>query len=401
MQKKLILALLAGGVMTSAALIGAQPTPPLDLSIVFRGDIIDPVNGGANPGPSEFDTIAVTPDGATVYLFDSIGTFDSIFSVTGGVPTAVTTEALLAAGAGSAGDLAADATNLYTSVFDGAKQRIWRIPHVGGFGSAVEMIDTTGGASINMDEIEVDATNSRLVITYNDAFGLAAEDIVTVPLNATAATPTLLITEANLEAVLATITGYVDDTGDDINSADITVQNDGDIIYSHGFTPNRQVGGSLLRITSLGAASVFRTGDQIITSAGGDPNTIDIGQVYVEALSLDEILILVAASSNTGTFPPFLAVISADGTTQTALATQAQLTGDADIVSAGTTLIPGGQFLIAVDGKSAGQVVANDDFFFFRQSNPSTSAPAEQNAVFRLSGIRSFLTPSVGNWYAY
>jgi len=401
MIRKNILLAMATGIIASTAIVTAQPPAPLDVQIVFRGDAIDSLNGASTS--AEFDTIAVTPNEATVYLFDSISTFDGLFSYTASTPAVFASEAQLSANTNaSAGDLDADATNLYVSMFDStaAKQTIWRIPH-SGFAGAVSMVDTIGSLTVNMDELEVDDAGSRLIISYNDTFSAAAEDVVTVPLTATAATPTLIASEATIEAALATITGYVDDTNNDLDLYDLTVQSDGDIIISQGFSSNRQINGSLLRITSAGAVSVFRTADQIITAAGADPNLVDIGSVHVEALSADEILIVVGFTSASGVLGPFIAVVSADGTTQTALATEAQCTADADIVTAGTGLIPASQFLFRFDGKSAGDVATDDDFYFFRQASPSTSAPIAENAVLRLTGVRSFLTASVGEWSMY
>lgn len=297
-------------------------------------------------------------------------------------------------GGASAGDLdvGPDGT-LYASIFDGSRQRIWRIPSTG-FSGAVEM--TAAGSSIQLNQIEVDTKNSRLILSYNDAFGAAAEDLVHVPLNATSATPTVLATEATIEAALATITGYVDDTADDLNVLDMTVQSNGDIIISHGFASNRVINGSLLRVTETGTASVFMTAAAIKTAAGVDPNTVNIGSMMVEALSDDQLLIHVLFTSNSATLEPFIGVVSADGSSMTVLATESELSGDTDIVNA--SLIPGGQFLFRMDGKG-GDVAANDDYYFFRQS---VGGDVNSSAVLVLTGIRAFLdSSSVNEWSLY
>jgi hypothetical protein len=399
-----LVTLCAVSLLALAAGVAAQPPFPLDLQIVFTGSDVTSVNG-TTTDQAEFDGVAVASSEAQVYLFDSTFTYDGLFQYTGTLPpTVFATEAQLAGASASAGDLDADDTNLYTSIFDGSRQRIWRIPHTG-FGGAVEMVDST--VSANLDEIEVDRANNRLLLTYSDTFGAPpapfTEDIVTVPLNATNATPTVIATEAALEVALATIPGYADDTSDDINVFDFTVQSDGDIIASHGFSSNRQINGSLLKITSTGTVSVFRTADQIITAAGANPATVDIGSVNVEALSDDQILIDVRFSSDIAQLDQFVAVVSADGTSQKMLATDAQLTSDPDVT---TSLVPSGQTLAhsfapnssSMDGKG-GDVAGNDDYYFYRQGASAGTAP--ENAVLRLTGIHDFLNPTitaVPNW---
>ena len=350
--------------MMAAGIANAQPPAPLDLQVLETGTTVDGLNGGAANG--EFDGVATKPDGTVHYFVDSISTFDGIFTSAG--PAVFASESQLSTNTNfSAGDMDADANNLYVSMFDStaAKQSIWRIPHTG-FGTAAKMVDETGSTSVNLDEVSVDSKNSRLIINYNDSFAPATvENIVYVPLTATLATPTLLVTEAALEAALATITGYADDTLDDINVYDMAVQSDGDIIASQGFSANRQVNGSLLRITDTGTVSVFRTGDQIITAAGGNPALVDIGSVNVYRLQDDRILIHVNAVSG---IDEFIAVVSADGTSQIQLVTDAQLTADSSVT---VSLVPAGQSIChngarsAMDGKS-GDVAANDDYYFYR-----------------------------------
>lgn len=371
---------LPAALVLTAAVATAQPPAPLDLQVALSGSQIDSINGTSTN--AEFDGVAVAPNASVFYVFDSIGTFDGIFTSQG--PAVFATEAQLSGGGGaSAGDMDTDSSgSLYVSTFDGSRQRIWKIAPTG-FTGAVEMV--AAGSAVQLDEIEVDEANNRLFLTYNDAFGATAEDVVHVPLNANAATPTVLATEAAIEAALANIPGYGDDTLDDLNITDLTVQNDGDIIIAHGFGSNRQVNGSLLRITPAGAVNVFRTADEIIAAAGVDPSTLDIGSLNVEALSDDQILVHVQFTSSSNVFPPFICVVSANGTSQRMLATESQLRGDSSITS---TLVPDGQFLFRMDGKG-GDVAANDDYFFYRQS--TSGGTAAENAVLRLTGIRQLL----------
>ncbi|MGI8907177.1 MAG: hypothetical protein ACR2IE_11880 [Candidatus Sumerlaeaceae bacterium] len=416
MQKQL---LMLSTFMAAAGLAVGQAPAPLNLDIVATGATYDGLNaGGAN---GEFDGVSVRPDESRYYLFDSISTFDGVFASDG--PTVVAKETAppagafdLSAGSGSssAGDMDSDTTNLYISTFNGSRNIIWRVPHAGPFTSAAEMV--ASASTVNLDEVSVDSKNIRLIMTYNDAFAaVASEDIVQVALTATGATPTVLATETALEAALATVTGYGGDANDDINIYDHTVQSDGDIIASHGFmtsdlaTPGRQVMGTLLRITETGTVSVFRTGDAIITAAGGNPATADIGSVNVYTLQDNKILIHVnGATSGTGTLiqDEFIAVLSADGTQQTMLATDAQLTADPDVnttivpphsgTGAATTIMHNG-FRNGMDNKS-GDVAADDDYYFYRQSQGGL---AVGNAVLRLSGVRAFLSAGIGDWTMY
>lgn len=391
-MKKLIF---AAGLVAASAGLYAQPQAPLDLQVALSGAAIDSLNGASTN--AEFDGVAVIPNESAFYVMDSIGTMDGIFTPTG--PAVFASEAQLSPNTNvSAGDLDANATSLFVSMFDStaAKQTIWRIPHTG-FAGAVNMVDSSGTQTVQMKEIEVDTDNSRLIISYNDAFGAVTENIVHVPLTASAATATQLVSEADIEAVLATMTGYTDDTTDDVNVHDMTVQPDGDVIISHGFSSNRQINGSLLRITETGTVSVFRTADQIIASAGALPSSVDIGSVNVESLSDGMILIQVNFTSASGILSPFIAVLSADGTTQYALATEAELMNDASVTP---TLMPAGQFLFRLDGKG-GDVAADDDYYFYRQSVSGTGL-AEQNAVLRLTGVRARINvitaSAAANW---
>lgn len=382
-----------GALLFSGSIALAQPTAPLDLEILINGTTI---TGATSASAIELDGVGVSNDGTRVYIFDSTGAFDGLLSWNGTTLSVFATEFEASGGTGgaSAGDLdvGPDGT-LYASIFDGSRQRIWRVPS-SGWAGAVEM--TAAGSSLQLNQIEVDSKNSRLILSYNDAFGSAAEDIVHVPLTATSATPTVLATETAIEAVLATITGYTDDTADDLNVLDMTVQSNGDIIISHGFASNRPINGSMLRITETGTISVFMTAAQIKTAAGVNPDDVNIGSMMVEALSDDQILIHVLFTSNAATLAPFIGVVSADGSSMTVLATEPELSLDTDIVNA--SLIPGGQFLFRMDGKG-GDVAANDDYYFFRQS---VGGDVNSSAVLVLRGIRDFLDNSnVREWSLY
>lgn len=380
-MNKIKLGILSAALLAAGSLANAQLSSLLSIEILFDGTDVTPVTGATGV---EFDTIAVTPDGSRVYLFDSVSAFDGLLAFEGGNLSIFATETQLAGASASAGDLAADATNLYTSIFDGSDQRIWRIPHAGGFASAVNMVDDSGVLTAQMQQIAVDSKNSRLIIAYNDAFGAASENIVHVPLNATAATPTLLATETDIEAVLATLDGYGDDTLDDLNIFDMTVQSTGDIIVSHGFTSTRPVNGSLFRVTETGAISVFRTAADIKTAAGADPSAVNIGSVQVATLPNDEILILVSFSSNNTTLDPFVAIVSADGTSQRKVATQLELTSGLTTQEQ-SDLIFTGQGLFRFDGKATLGVDENGDMYFYRQGGSNTALT--EHAVLKVSGV--------------
>jgi hypothetical protein len=389
MRKSLYLSAM---LLVGASNVSAQLAAPLNVEVVIGGEAVLPLNGDSDN--VEFDGVAVAPDESSIYVFDSVSSYDGIFETASGAAVFATESQLTFGGtSASAGDMDADSSNLYVSVFDGNKQRISRIPHTGSSG-AVEMVDSSGVGSVNIDEVSVDTKNSRLIMSYNDAFGAAAEDLVYMPLNATNAVPTVLVTESQIEAVLSGINGYVDDAADDLNMFDIAVQSDGDVILSHGFSSNRQINGSLLRVTETGSISVFRSADQIIQSAG-DPASVDIGSVNIVALSDDQILIHVQFSSNNNLLEPFIAVVSADGTTQVKIATQSELASDPDAAA----IVPSGQTLFRMDGKS-GDVAADDDYYFYRQS--SFNGTASQSAVLRLTGIRALLdSSSVEGWHLY
>ncbi|MDK2970304.1 MAG: hypothetical protein PWP23_59 [Candidatus Sumerlaeota bacterium] len=407
MRKALLV--MAGGLLASGSLAIAQPAAPLDLEVLFTGTDVNTLVG--SPSNSEFDGVAVKADGSVVYLFDSTGTFDGILSYASGTPAVFATEFQLSpvTNGASANDFDTDAAgNLYANVYTNTSntQAVWMIPEAG-FGGAVAML--SGAALENVDEIEVDDANSRLLMTYSDLFGTVDENIVAIPLTASAeTTPTVVVTETAMEAALATLTGYVDDAGDDLNVTDFTVQSDGDIIIAHGFSSNRQINGSILISDSTGSSvSVFISADDLITAAGGTPATDDIGNVGVEALSTDEILVHVPFVTST-TVPPedalvgFIGVLSADGSSFTKLATYSEINDDP---IAAAPLVPTGESLMenatrhVMDSKNGGDVDGNDDYYFYRQGSAS---PAE-NAVIKLSGIRAFLDgpSSVKNWTMY
>ena len=388
---KKVLGLAAASLLVAGSLC-AQPAAPLDVEVSFlQGDIFATTGGTG----AEFDGYVSTDDGTIQYMFDSNFAFDGIFSHTTGAFAVFGTEAQVSGGTGSAsaGDLDVDAAgNLYALAFDGSLNVLWAVPPAG-FGSAVSMM--AAGSSVNMDEIAVDRANSRLMVWYSDVFGATAEDLVHIPLNANGATPTVLADEATIEAALATHPDYVDDTTNDLDPMDMCVQSDGDVILSHGFTSGNAVNGTLLRVTSAGVASMFMTSADLKTAAGVDPATVNIGNVRVEALSDDQILVHVVFSSDNPTLDPFIGVVSADGTTMVKLATVTELGLDADVVAAGTNLIPATFTLFNMDGKGGG-MDASDNYYFYRQGT------ATGNGALKLTGIQAFLlTAEVSNWNLY
>ncbi|MEO8377420.1 MAG: hypothetical protein ABI579_07090 [Candidatus Sumerlaeota bacterium] len=355
---------------------------------------------------AELDGVAVTGAGPTIYYFDSQGSADAIFTGSP-TPTQFASEAQLAGASASAGDLDADtAGNLYASIFNGTIQKIWKIP-AAGFGSATDMVAVAN--STNLDEIEVDAKNSRLILSYADTFAPpTVEDIVTIPLTASGATPTVLVPEATLQAVIATLPGYTDAVTDDVNIYDMTVQSDGDIIVSHGFTSSLAPNGSLLRVTETGTVSVFATSDSIKTAAiaqiaGLTPGAVNIGSVKVECMTGDRIFIHCEFTSADAQLPPFMGVLDANGGNLKVLATETQFSDDTDAgLAAFTGASPAvtGATYFNMDGKH-GDMAANDDYYFYRQQSGSTTASGLGNAVLVLKNINAFLIAGVDNWSIY
>lgn len=387
-MKKLLVSSAAALVALTGVAI-AQPTAPLDVEVLIPGATFSTLTGGGSN--VEIDGIASNDAGTVQYLFDSEGPADHIVSWDGSVLTVFGDENAVSGGTGSAsaGDLDVDdAGNLYALIFDGSRNRLWSVP-VGGFGSAVEMV--AAGSSPQMDETEVDETNSRVIIAYNDVFGAAAEDLTFVAIGASGATPTVLADEATIEGVLATHPDYVDDTNNDLDMFDLTVQSDGDVIVSHGFGSGDPVNGTLLHVTSAGTVSMFLTSNDLVTAAGADPSLVDIGNVRVEALSTDEILVHCVFTSDGGILEPFIGVLSADGSTFTMLATETELEGDSDV----TATILGGGSLFNMDGKH-GDVDGADDYYFYRQGSA-----IDDNAALVLRGVRSFLDSNVESWMNY
>lgn len=389
---KKVLGLAAASLLVAGSL-HAQLAAQLDLEVLFEGTDAVAVTGGSS---AEFDGFVSTDDGATQYLFDSDGGIDGILRYTGGTLSVFGTEAQVSGGtgSGSASDLDVDADgNLYALVFDGSINVLWAVPPAG-FGSAVSMV--AAGSSVNMDEIAVDRKNDRVMIWYSDVFGAVAEDLAYVPVGANAATPTVLATEATIEVALATHPDYVDDTANDLDPMDMCVLSNGDVILSHGFTSGNAVNGTLLKVTETGIASMFLTSNDLITMAGADPSLVNIGNVRVEALSTDEILVHVVFSSDNAQLAPFIGVLSSDASTLTMVATEADLESDPDI-SGSSTIIPSGLTIHNMDGKGGG-VDANDDYYFYRQNGPATG-----NAAFKLAGIRTYLNTvsSVDSWEMY
>src|SRR5690606_32377347 len=107
-----------------------QLTTRLDVEVVASGNDVLPLNGDA--GNVEFDGVAVKPDESVAYVFDSVSSFDGIFALHTDSAVFATESQLTGGGtSASAGDMDADSNNLYTSVYDGTRQHILRIPHGG------------------------------------------------------------------------------------------------------------------------------------------------------------------------------------------------------------------------------------------------------------------------------
>ncbi len=378
---------------TVGALLAVTPlSAQIDFAVELDGTTaaIPSTNTGV-----EFDGVAVRSDASIFYIFDSEGGADHLLRWTGsGSPTVFATEAQLDAVGGtnaSWNDQDVDDANvLYLLLAGNTFQEIcYRVPG-DDFTNAVQMI-----ADPDVDEaseIEVDEKNSRLIVAYNDAFSTPGpafgEGLGFVPLNATNASITEIASEAQIETTMSGMTGYVDDVTNDLGIMDMAVQSDGDIVFSHSFAASDQLAGSLFIVDENGTnVNVFASADDIITAAGGTPASDDIGNVRVEALTMDEILIHVVFTS--GTLEPFIGVFQPDGTGFQMLATESAVYADSDLTSLGVSSFN-------MDGKN-GDVDGNDVYYFYHQGITNTDS-----AVIRMDGIRAFLTTSsVGNWSVY
>ncbi|MCB2155655.1 hypothetical protein KQI84_12280 [bacterium] len=387
---KKVLGMAAASLLVAGAL-QAQPASPLDVEVLFLQDAAAAVTGSG--GAAEFNGIVSNSAGTTQYIFDSISAMDGILSYTSGSAAVFATESELSGGASaSAGDMAIDAAgNVYCLMYDGTANRVWQIDPAGFATAATDMVlDSTG----DLGKIAVDEKNSRLMIM--NSFFHANHDLQYVALTASGATPTVLATEATLQTALSAHPDYVDATTNAFNPIDIAVQSDGDVIFSQGYSSNQgALGGTLLRVTETGTADILITSNDIITGVGADPNTYGIGNMFIDVLSDDSIIVYNVFSSDDVNFPNFVAVVAADGSSVTPLTNIDEMALDSDVVAAGTALIPSGN-LFYFDGTPGG-VDGNDDFYFTRQGT------SNGNGALKLSGIRSFLDggSNVDNWNMY
>ena len=339
---------------------------------------------------AEFDGVAVTSNisSTLIYFADSQSGWDAVNRWDGTNLTLFATEEQLdphnvAPNTPNASfyDMTCDKSGVLYLLIGGTgyQEVLWRVPG-DDFSNAVLMMaipDINEAA-----EIAVDETNSRLVVAYNDFYGVPGpsfgEGIGYVPLNATNASVTQLASEAELQAVINAIPGS---TSGDIDPYDVTVQSDGTVLVSHGFNSNAEETGSIIKVSAGGGASLFASAATLITAAGADPAVVNIGSVHLHTLSDDRILAHVAFSSNNTTLEPFIAAGSPDGSTWQVLATQSQILADPDM--AAFTSIGD------LDGKH-GNVDGNDDYWWHQQT---------PNGIVKMTGISA--SSSVDNWALY
>lgn len=374
---------LSAALLLSGGVASAQLASPLSLEIVFDGT---PALAATGLSQAEFDGFTVDPSGATIHLFDSISGFDGLLRVTGGTASVFATRNQLAGSSASASDFTAGADHVFINVRgSGGTRHIWAFPHSAtDFDTDATRLVAITGPSDEIEAIAADDKNERLILGYNEFQGIGLEKIAHVPYTAEDATPTDLADQATLQAAIATIPGYTDATTNAVDIIDMTVQSDGDIIFSQGFASNHPINGSLLKVTETGTVSVFRTAADIKAAAGVDPGTVNIGSVSVAALPNDEIFIVVTFSSNNATLDPFMAVVSEDGSTQRHVATQNELYG-ALTPAEQTGIAPSGDSFFFFDFRHNVGVDASENIYFHRQANDRSVAT--QSAVFRLSGV--------------
>lgn len=344
----------------------------------------------------EFDGVATTPDGTTQYMFDSEVNDDHLLKWDGSTLSIYATRDDLD-NSGTANcswnsqDMDANGVLYLLCSGTSFQEVLWRVPGPT-FASAVSMVQTP---DINEAvDLAVDLPNSRMIVGYNDINGVPGpafgEGIGTVPLNATNGTITELVTAAELQTALSALPGYADAVSDEIDIFDLAVQSDGDIIVSHGFGSGRDINGSLLIVNSAGTTiNTFCSANQLITFAGVDPSTVNIGNVRVETLSDDKILVQANFSSVNATLRPFFGVLSADGTSFIYLCNDTTVYADPDLTSLGATSF-------AMDGKHGG-VDSNDNYYFYHQGTTDAT-----NAVIKMTGIRAAInSAAVPDWTAF
>lgn len=151
--------------------------------------------------------------------------------------------------------------------------------------------------------LAMDEPRGRLALGYNDFFepvpaGLSdGEGIYTVNLNDAGQTPTVLVSETDLEAALG---------GDDVDLTSIYFDSaTGDLYIASGFTPavaTANADGTILKRTqSTGLLTVHATNDQIVQALGGSAADSGVGILKVGVTSLGTVAVIVTRVFNLGT----------------------------------------------------------------------------------------------------
>jgi hypothetical protein len=370
----LTLCLVAG---LSATVIAADS---LDFSIEIDATAATTLSGYSAWEP---DCVGVTHDGTILYTFDSHYENDSLIrkNLTSGTLTTIATEAEIMTAAGiagsasvSGGDLVVDSSGaVYLLFYCSTDGHSHIIKFTGdNFATAVRM--NAVGEADDVLAIALDETNSRLVFYVNGVFNASAtEDIRYFALTDTDATATVLAAEADLLAALP--------SGDELDMNDLTVQSDGTIIVSNGFYPNGSDDGTLLRVTTAGAVSTFLSATDLVAAGGGASGSDFYGNVHLQAMSTDQILIVPDRVSSG--FETSLLMAEYDGSLLRLVATETDVETDADMT---------GYTPINLQGHGL-EALPDDTIYWASQEYSSVSG----DAIIKLTGLD---TESLGveNW---
>ncbi len=359
-----IFSILSAGLLTAAAI--PAMAQPFDYSIaVPEADIL----AATGASGAELDSVAVTDDASTIYTFDSDGGTDGIIQYDVGTSTATVyvTEAQIEAAGGGSGascdDLAMDSSGTLYALLrvNGGDNFVARIPSAG---TVEVMISTANGQG--GDAIAIDEANNRLILGYTNFFTSSVEqDLVHVPLTANDATPTVLISEADLSTALG---------GTAPGIADIAVQSDGTVLFLNAFGEGN-ADGDILQITPAGVASAFADNDDLVAASGTTTGTINTS--VLDVLSDDRVVLIHGAADD------FIVVGEADGSSWSFVADEPALESDPDL-PAGYELDLQGNAL-AVDGA--------DDIYWAGQTPP--------NAVIKATGFSQTQQLNAASWEHY
>lgn len=303
--------------------------------------------------------LAVSADGSAWYFIED-DTRDDLLRFSGGTLTTWVTRAQFETALGISGavflDLTADPTSgqLFAIVRPSGTntlERIVRIPAQG----VVELVVSTAHSE-GADALDVDVANSRLVFVRTGLSGApgGSAGLFHVALNASAATPTLLASEATIAAALTP-------TGTTLDASDIVVLSNGDTIVANAFnSSNPLMDGDLLRVTSGGTASLFCDRATLLSAMGNPAGTV--GEVLLEASPSDAIYLW-----HNGSTPPgeYLLLGTNSGATWAPLASESQMVADPAFLGAldvgadgnGIAMTGAGAFAIATVGTGAEGIV--------------------------------------------